>query len=311
MLNFAKKRIVGVLNEDQRGMTLLELLVSSSISLSVMGMMITMLMSNRQAYTSDLARTRLHQNIRSAFDVINSEVRQAGERLPFNFPAIMVVNGASGAPDELVLRRNLLDQTLILCQSLTTTSTDGLFQLTSSTAGLPPACNYGMQTNAYNSWGAFRTASGGTFRAYVYDMGTRLGEFFVFDSAGDSGSTQYVHNQSAHWSNNYTLGTSSAYAISEWRIKLSSVAGQTDLLQIIENGDNANPKNLVYGVENIQFSILMNDGTTRDTFSVGDNWGQIQAIGVTISGRDTYDNGRKAVTATLRTELFPRNVLSN
>ena len=296
---------------SEKGMTMLELLVSSTISLSVMGMMITMVVSNRTAYTGDLARTRLHQNIRSAFDVINSEVRQAGERLPFNFPALLVVDGASGAPDELVLRRNLLDQTLILCQNITTISTDGKFFLSSATTGLPPACTYGMQANAYTSWGTYRGTQGGSFRAYIYDMGTHLGEFFVNDSAGDSGSTQFVHNASGVWANNYTLGTSSAYAISEWRIKLSTVAGQTDLLQIIENGDTANPKNLVYGVENIQFNVTMSDGSTRTSFGLGDNWGQIQAIGLTITGKDTYDNGRKTVRSTLRTELFPRNVLSN
>lgn len=292
-------------------MTLLEVLVASTISLGVLGMMITMVVSNRSAYTSDLARTRLHQNIRSAFDVLSSEVRQAGERLPFSFPAILIVDGASGAPDQLTLRRNLLDQSLILCQALTTATVGGNFPISSSTAGLPPACTYGQQSTAYNAWRAFRTAQGGSYRTFVYDMGSHLGEFFVYNTEADSGTSQLIHSTAAHWANNYTLGTTSAYAINEWTFKLSSVAGQTDLLQIIENGDTANPKNVVYGVQNIQFSALMTDGTTKTSFAATDNWGLIQSISVTITGSDTYDNGRKTVSATLRTDLFPRNVLSN
>lgn len=294
-------------------MTLLEVMVSSTISLSVLAMMVSMVMSNRQAYSSDIARTRLHQNIRSAFDVLSSELRQAGERLPFSFPAVLVVDGASGASDELVLRRNQLDQTLILCAAITTAQTTGRFITASATAGLPPACSFGTQTTAYNSWRTFRLAqSGQKMRAYIYDMGTHLGEFFVYDAETSTApSTQYIHNEAGSWANNYTLGTTSVYAVSEWRFKRSDVPGQTDLLQIIENGDTANPKSLVFGVQNIQFTVKMADGTTLNSFTPSDNWGLVQALTVTITGSDTYENGRRTVTSTLRTELFPRNILSN
>ncbi|MFN8391683.1 MAG: hypothetical protein U0136_15450 [Bdellovibrionota bacterium] len=293
-------------------MTILELMVASTIALFIVGMTVSTTVVNRDAYGYDIVRTRLNQNLRSAFDVINTEVRQAGERLPGSFPAIEIVDGASGAPDTLILRRNLLDEVLTVCQTLTTASGPDVY-LTSSAAGTPPVCVFGTQTANFNAWHSYRIGSaGGTshvVRSYIFDFTTKLGQFFNYSSDNTSGTTQTIRKQSGSWAGTYTGLSASVYMLSEWKFQLSTTPGSEDLLQLVENQDTANPKNVVYGVKNIQFRALMQDGTSKTTFTKNDNWSQIRAIEVTISGSDKFRD--RVIDSTLTTQLFPRNVLSN
>ena len=295
-------------------MTLMELLVASSLGLLIIGMTLTTTIANRDAYGFDIVRTRLNQNLRSAFDVINTEVRQAGERLPAAFPAVQIINGASGAPDQLLLRRNLMDEVLTVCRAVTPASGANVY--TNATgSGVPPACVYGAQTTSYNAWAAYRLAKGGPTHvvdAYIFNLTTKLGQFFKYDleSSVASPANQYIRKQSGAWAGTYAATGTALYMLSEWKFALSTVAGQTDLLQLTENQNVAQVKNIVYGVNNIQFRALMQDGTTKTTFgATTDDWTQLQAIEVTITGSDTY-RGRD-ITSTLTTQLFPRNVLSN
>jgi len=296
-------------------MTLMELMVASSLGLLIIGMTLTTTLANRDAYGYDIVRTRLNQNLRSAFDVINTEVRQAGERLPAAFPAIQIVNGASGAPDTLILRRNLMDEVLTVCRAIVPATSGPNVYTNATGSGVPPACVYGAQTNSFNAWHNYRLAKGGATHvvdAYIFNLTTKLGQFFKYDTDASTASpaSQYIRNQTGSWSNSYAATGTAVYMLSEWKFALSTVAGQTDLLQLTENQKTTEVKNIVYGVKDIQFRALMQDGTTKTTFgSSTDDWTQLQAIEVTITGSDTF-RGRD-ITSTLTTQLFPRNVLSN
>ena len=94
------------------GYTLIELLVALAVASALLGATLAVAMSSRESYTTDQNRTRTNQNLRAALDLVGIEIRQSGERLPSDFPALEIVDGAEGAPDRLILRRNLLDEVL-------------------------------------------------------------------------------------------------------------------------------------------------------------------------------------------------------
>ena len=106
--------------QSESGMTLMELMVSSTLSLLLIAMTLSVTLANRAIYGTDVVRTRINQNIRSAFDIIETELRQAGERLPSGVPAIEIAHGASS--DTLTLRRNTLDDTLTVCKTVNTSA---------------------------------------------------------------------------------------------------------------------------------------------------------------------------------------------
>lgn len=288
-------------------MTLIELLVASTLSLLVVAMATSATLANRNAFGYDIARTRLNQNLRSAFEVVGTELRQAGERLPPGVPAIEIQDGAGEPADKLTIRRNLLDEVLTTCVAATPTSGADVI-LTSSTAGIP-ACTYGSQTTNYNAWVAYRTGeTPAVVKAYIYDLTAKVGEFFNYGSETDSGTTQLIRRSGGTWSRSYPVG-SPVYAMREWRFELSTTPGQTDLLQIVQDGNNSSPYNVTFGLTGFEAIAHMQDGTTKTTFAATDAWTQLQSVELVVTGRDTY-KGRD-VRTTLSTRLFPRNILSN
>ena len=100
------------------GFTLVELLVALSVVLVITAGALSLSLSSRDLYLADNARTTLNQSLRAATELLSTDLRQAGERLPDDFPAIIIENGDAGAPDQLALRRNLIDAVLPLCGSV-------------------------------------------------------------------------------------------------------------------------------------------------------------------------------------------------
>lgn len=296
---------------NDKGMSIVELLVASTLSMLIFGMGLSATIACRNSYSYDILRTRLNQNIRSAFDIINSELRQSGERLPSAFPALEIIDGGTNASDQLILKRNLLDEILTVCQNITPSTVGGYVYITSTAVGTPPACTYGTQTSNYNAWKAYRLADPTTVvKAYIYDFVSKKGEFFNYNSETNNGTTiQGIHRQSGTWANSYTATSSSVYILSEWNFAKSTVSGQTDLLKLTQNKDTANPQSIIYGINDIQFKAIMQDNTIKTSFATTDSWTLLKAIEVSITGTDSY-RGR-TITSTLTTRLFPRNVLSN
>ena len=290
-------------------MTILELLVATTLGLLLMGMTVSATLSNRQAFGYDIARTRLNQSLRGAFDLLASEMRQAGERLAPGFPAVEIVNGTSGESDELILRRNLRDEVLTLCEAITTMSGRDV-RISTTNSGAPPACTYGSQRVNYDAWAAYRDEQpGDTTLAYIYDFTTHVGEFFNYTEEFDSGSVLGIRRDSGNFSNAYSASTTAVYLLREWRFKLSTTPGQTDLLQIVQDGDTDNPFKVAFGLDSFDVTARMQDGSTLTEFTSSNAWTLLSAVEISLSGSDTY-RGRPIAT-TLTTRLFPRNILSN
>lgn len=281
--------------------TLVELLVASVVAMIVVGVVLPVALSGRRIYTLDRNRTTVNQNLRGALDLLGADVRQAAELLPASFPAIVVVDGGNG-PDELILRRNLLDAVLPVCREV---QGDVVFVADPGRNDRPDCAEQPDRGDGWpenlGAWRDYRLERGPVVAAYVYDPVARLGEFFPYDD--EDGSGLKIHRGAGSWAREYTPRSGSrVYLLEERRYRLSG-----DLLQLIVNGDAGNPLNLASGVRDFQLSVLMPDGTTLA--SLGGGWAGIKALDVRLEGLGT-DSGQR-IERSLGARFFPRNALSN
>lgn len=295
MRNFDNRR-------KEAGFTILELMVASALGLTLSALIMGTMISAKRTINYDLVRTRVDQNIRSALEVVSSDIRVGGENLNAAFPAFEIVNGTSGAPDELIIRRNLLDEVLTVCQAITAGNTTPrlYFAVAGATAS---SCTYSGQAHDYNAWRTYRIANTGSVKAYVYNVSSKLGEFFTYNGEVDGGNNYYITRTAGAWVNAYPLNTSSAYILEEWRFRIVS-----GTLQLLENGDTATPKNIVDGLTNFQVNAIMQDGTVDSAFDRNDSWSLIDALDITITGQES--TSKNPVLRTINSRYFPRNILS-
>ncbi|MCG9893767.1 MAG: hypothetical protein MH252_22175 [Thermosynechococcaceae cyanobacterium MS004] len=207
-----------------KGFTLLELIVASGVSLTILGIALGMLSEQRRWMLSDRTRAVANDNLRLVSDLIGQDIRQAGERLESDglLPSISIIPGANTTdPSTLVLQRKLLSETLPVCQNIVAGATGTTTIDVSVITGSPITnCNYsysmpsgGEPSTALNtlrptdnlrSWRTFRctqdsssanagtdpcttTTSGATSWAYIHDPVNNRGEFFQY-SAEEQGS---------------------------------------------------------------------------------------------------------------------------
>lgn len=104
-----------------KGFTLLELIVAAAVSLTVLGVSLGMVTEMRRWMLGDRTRITANDNLRQVSDFIGQDIKQAGERLESSnqLPGISIIPGASGAPSTLVIQRQLLNETLPVCQTIT------------------------------------------------------------------------------------------------------------------------------------------------------------------------------------------------
>lgn len=290
------------LHNCAKGFTLVELLVASFISLLVLALTLATVIANKRVFQLDVARTSLNQNIRAVMDILGANVREAGENLGAGFPAVEIINGADGAPDRLILRRNLVDEVLKLCQAISagTSNTDVYF----ATSGTEAGCSYSDNQNNYNSWRNFRLAEGGSTQAYAFNFSTRQGEFFPYLSEQDGGSSLYLQTTAGAWLYDYPVGPAAVYLLEEWAFQMVG-----DVLQLVINGDGDNPLNIADQLQSFQVEVIMQDGSSRNSFGVTDNWTQIRGIEILIEGITTVAG--ENITAQQNMRFYPRNILSN
>lgn len=295
------------------GLTVIELLVGMAITLGVMAAGLTLALAGLSLYEADHARTRLNQNLRATQDFLARDIRQAGERLGDDFPAIEILDGTAGAPDELILRRNLLGTVLRSCQLVEDTVTRVyLVDPLNPVNGCQPVPDSDGDTWADNhgAWNAYRLANGVdvdgdlVVPGYIFNPVTGDGEFFGYVDDDQVGG--YLEVPSGHvWQDSYPIDDQCrVYLLEERRYR---VEGQ--VLQLIVNGEDPNPLNLVERIEDLQLLAAMQDGTSQASLTFADVWADLRAIDVTIHGRVPYDDGE--LESTWSSELMPRNVLSH
>jgi hypothetical protein len=127
-----------------KGFTLLELIVAAAVSLTVLGVSLGVITEMRRSMLGDRTRITANDNLRQVSDFIGQDLKQAGERLESNsqLPGISIIQGASGAPSTLVIQRQLLNETLPVCQSISAGSTTATIDV-SVLNGTIGGTNYG------------------------------------------------------------------------------------------------------------------------------------------------------------------------
>jgi Tfp pilus assembly protein PilW len=285
------------------GFTITELLVVSFLGLLMLALTLSATMSNRQLYRYDLVRTRINQNLRSALDIIGIDVREAGENLPSTFPAVEIIDGTAGAPDELIVRRNLVDEVFNVCVQIASGSGNTDVIVADDTLTVP-GCDTTSNLTALTNWSAYRLAEGGTVKGYVYDRVNHVGEFFDLVDEQNNGSNFRIVRAAGNWTNTYPVGASSIYILEEWRYRL-----QNGVLQIVTDQDTANPLDVVTDLTDFQVLATMQDTTTMNSFAVTDDWTEIATLQILLTGQDTIKG--EVFSRTVSARFFPRNILSN
>lgn len=294
------------------GFSILELLVALAIVSIVGAAALNLALSARGIFEQDQQRTAINQNLRSGIDLLGIDVRQAGERMPGNAPAIEIVNGTSSAPDELMLRRNILDYVLPVCKNINSgTARDQAFVALKKGGGtVPPGCSPVPDSDGdgwpdnLGAWRNYRLSHGGSVLAYIYNPVTKLGEFFTYDA--EDKSTFHIHRANgAPWTYDYPMGQQpSIYILEQKRFLMSG-----DVLQYVLNEDSAHPYNLVNHLENFQVRALLDDGTALTTMPSTADWTRLQSVEVKLVGSATFSG--RTLRRTLMSRFFPRNILSN
>ena len=273
---------------------------------------LTIALSSRGMFETDQHRTTINQNLRAGMDLVGIDVRQAGERLPWDAPGVQIVNGSSGAPDELILRRNLLDYVLPVCKDIGAgTAADSIFVARKKvTAKVPPGCYPVPDDNGdgwpdnLEQWRDYRIANGGVIQAYIHNPITDEGEFFVYDA--EDASTFHLHkDNSAAWTYDYPVNQNPrVYILEAKRFRLDG-----DILQSVVNDDTSNALNLVNHIGGFQVRAFLKDGTVQDSLGSGQYWTDLKSIEVTLQGSSELQ--LREMERTVATHFFPRNILSN
>ena len=285
------------------GFSLLELLVSMTVMLAISGAALSLSLSSRRLYEADEARTRLNQSLRAGLDLIGTDVRQAGERLPDDFPALEIINGGDGASDIVVVRRNLIDTVLPVCEDVAGSAQKVHVQQAGvlGCEPLPDANGDGWSDNI-ETWHEWRVDHGGTVRAYIYSPVKRLGEFFSY--VDDDPTHPYLERDGGEWVNNYEAEDQCRlYVLEERRYLLSE-----GLLHMIVDGEPDAPLNVVDGIVDFQVLARFSDGTEQETLGPADLWSDLRSIEIALAG-ETELRGQP-IQRRISTDFFPRNVLS-
>ncbi len=285
-----------------KGFTLMELMVSTTIGLVVMAIGVESTRTMRHLYLHDIVRTRINQDVRMALDLIGVNIRQAGENLTATFPAVEILDGGSGA-DELVLRRNLLDEVLNVCTDLAAGSS--VSEVFFATAGTTPGCIYGDNTFNFTSWQTARTNDDDDqVNAYILNLTSKAGEFFSYVGETDSGASYNIIRGGGQWQNDYPTSGAAVYILEEWRFRLNG-----DVLELIIDQDTDNPLNVAYGLTDMQITAHLQDGTSTSDLGILDDWTEIASIEIEIDAESNFAG--QTITSSLTSKFFPRNILSN
>ncbi len=105
----------------QRGVTLLELVVSVIVAMVILSGSLGLIVTQRRQYLNQQAKTDTNQTLQTAMDMVGIDVRQVGEQIEssgLGLPVVRLLDGPAGAPDELVLQRKLLAKELNVCETV-------------------------------------------------------------------------------------------------------------------------------------------------------------------------------------------------
>jgi len=287
--------------------------VALTVTVLVSAAVMSLAFSAQAVFETDKHRTTVNQNLRSGIDLLGIDVRQAGERLPGDAPAVEIIDGEHDGPDRLILRRNQLDVVLPVCNLKISagSATDALFSSRRDvTHKYPPGCAPAADSDSdgwpdnLGAWRDYRIDNGGVITAYLHNPTTDEGEFFLYDA--EDNSTMHIHKLNTDkWEYTYDLVDSPRIYILEQK----EFFLEDGVLKCIVNGNTDSVLNLVSHIRDFQCRAVFRDGTIQTAMGSADDWGALEAVEVWLSAESEWKG--RAVDNTLVTRFFPRNVMSN
>lgn len=316
---------------NERGLSLVELLVGSVVASGVLGIALSGALFNRQLFLQDLNRTEVNDRLRTALDLVGSDLKQVGESLnqkDSKFPVFAVASDDNGN-SVIKIRRNLNLPILRVCnpsginagssQNSIFVYGQGNSQNQAPGCEKPPGLNHNELPPDLATWINHRNNSGGKLRAFIYNGVD--GEFFTYDRENQSNFS--IHREAGSWKYDYPAnGISRIYLLEEKKYQLD----EDEILRMII--DDKESVSLVGGISSFEATVLVEDPASKNnnqkqaaifknTFNFSDDWTTIKSVEVTLestnpSDADSAINSRKSPDGLrLTRQFFPRNVLSN
>lgn len=289
------------MNKNDKGYTIIELLVASSILTLVMSMLIGYVLAMQNHFFEDIVRTRINSNLRSAFDIIGMNIRQSGENLQRSFPAVILSTDSDGVGQRLQLRRNLIPEVLTVCAAISSgaTSID-----VSSTTSSDSSCIYANVTTSFNAFLTEKNNTDDTVYLFIYNATTKNGEFVSFNSS--STSTTYRLNTSSI-QNAYPANTSYIYFIEEYAFRLDEA---TQTLFLYRNGQQSALEAVAFMVSQFNSEITFEDNSVATSLAHNgsSSWKQIKNISTILTGTENWKS--RTFSTSVTGDFFPRNVIS-
>lgn len=314
-----------------KGFSLVELLAASLVGASVIGVAGSLIFFNRNLYLKDSSRTQVNQNLRASVDLIGFDARQAGERLPADFPAVILNQAGNPAgPDNLIINRALVDVVLNVCDDVNSGSSSSISLAVVPEDLLNTRCLPDSVKDAeIATWENYRTSNGNVVNAYIYDPVTQVGEFFDYDGVTTSSTEYSLSRDGGSWTNSYpVVNNPRVYLLEQRTFFLTNLspnppdcfadtAGTPDVLTLVINGDCTNQRfGLTDNIDDFQAQVCFQSGANcvdSLTFATSANaatgWTDISSIDVSVTGSTNFAAGRET-SRTVESRFFPRNVLS-
>jgi prepilin-type N-terminal cleavage/methylation domain-containing protein len=285
-----------------KGFSLVELMVSTSLGLVMSALLFSTLQSFKEAYRNSVQRLALEQDLRISLNIVGGGIRQAGEGLTGIFPAIEVIDGARNTPDQIVLRRAILQNQPTVCATIAAGSVKGVVMLTNG--ALSSGCSYSTNGTSYSSWHNHRISEGGSALAYIFNSATKLGEFFTYSNEMDSGDSYYLVPSSGNWTNQYPLGYSNLHALEE-----STYSIENGELVLVKDQKTDEKQYVAFGLTDLQAQVHLSDGSVVNSFQRTSDWTQVRYIEITLTAE--YTTADSSTPLRLVSQFFPRNSLSS
>jgi type IV pilus assembly protein PilW len=273
---------------------------------------LSLALGSKELFEIDQARITASENLRGSRELLVTDLRQAGERLPSDFPAVELLDGGVGAPDELILRRNRISTVLRVCKDLGTSDTK--VHVAEIHVGPPPISAPCLVANDVDtdgwpdnvqSWRAFRLQNGPSVRAYVYDPVNRVGEFFDYEWEETSPAELVLRAPAGQtWQRAYSAANECRlYLLEERRYGLNG-----DLLELRMNDEPGTVQVVANRIDGFQALAVLGSGVTQAAFGVLDDWKGLEGIRVTL------DSSKEAkgvsVERSWTSEVLPRNAMA-
>lgn len=284
------------------GFTLLESLVALGLFAIVGGIVASGLVMQSNTYMTDMTRVTVQQNLRGALDILAMNIRQAGEGLDTNFPALILNGGTT-----LKTRRKMVHEVLTLCLPVEAgVGTLYVSDVTSSAVACTPA----NVVPSMAVWSNYRVLAGGATRLFVYNRGSKEGEFLDYTGDGVvttgalTGDHYLTVNPVQH---DYPISTTNIYILEEYSFTLDP---DSKTLRVSLDGVSDEPRDVAYHVDDFHSSIRLKNTVeiTDLDYTNSTTWKDIRSVHVSLSGSESWKG--KTYSRSLEADYFPRNVLS-